>query len=228
MRSCSRARAPFQSPQSRHWICSDNSLASNPHQIPTLQCFIPKSPETSPSPGLSRTDPLGRSKEEAAQLFATGQTSGWGHIWKQETSQEQRLMGFWESKFKQCAHGPGVIINQSKSGEYVAVFCSYVCGYSVQTAAACRFPDSPQPVLAYELKCQLRYFSPLHLYLLSFVLGFIIAFLPSLSLSETLPHAPPCSPSNFPYSGRKRGRRRHPGASRTEGGHGLRWSLEIF
>lgn len=163
---CSRARgAPFQSPQSRHWICSDNSLASNPHQIPTLQCFIPKSPETSPSPGLSRTDPLGRSKEEAAQLFVTRQTSGWGHIWKQETSQEQRLMGFWESKFKQCAHGPGVIINQSKSGEYVAVFCSYAFGHSTKTAATCRFPDCPQPVLAYKLKYQLRYFSPPHLYL---------------------------------------------------------------
>lgn len=149
MRSCSRARALVLS---RHWICSDNSLASNPHQISTLQCFVPISPLTSPSPGLSHTDPLGQSKEDAAQLFATGQTSGWGHIWKQETSQEQRLMGFWKSKFKQCAREPGVIINQSKSGEYVAVFCSYVFGHSMKTAATCCFPDCPQPVLAYKLK----------------------------------------------------------------------------
>lgn len=105
-------------------------------------------------------------------------------------------MGFWESKFKQCAHGPGVIVNQSKSGEYVAVFCSYAFGHSTKTAATCRFPDCPQPVLAYKLKFQLRYFSPPHLYLLSFVVEFIITFLPSLSLSETLPHVPPRSPSN--------------------------------
>lgn len=69
-------------------------------------------------------------------------------------------MGFWESKLKQCAHEPGVIINESKSGEYVAAFCSCVFGHSMKTAATCCFPDCPQPVLASKPKYQFRYFFP--------------------------------------------------------------------
>lgn len=144
-------------------------------------------------------------------------------------------MGFWESKLKQCAHELGVIINQSKSGEYVAASCSCVFGHSMKAAATCCFPDCPQPVLASKLKYQFRYFSLPHLNLLSFVLEFIITFLPSLpyiiSLSETLPHAPRCSSNSWPLlftAGGREGGGRHPGTSGTEGGHGLRWCLEIF
>jgi hypothetical protein len=41
-------------------------------------------------------------------------------------------MGLWESKFKQCAHKSGVIVNQSKIGKDVAVFYPYIFGHPVK------------------------------------------------------------------------------------------------
>lgn len=41
-------------------------------------------------------------------------------------------MGLWKSKFIQCAHESGAIINQSKRGKDVAVFYPYVFGCPVE------------------------------------------------------------------------------------------------
>lgn len=67
---------PFQGPQFWHWICSDNALAGNPHQIPTLQWSLLKAQKQARTDaGLFHTEPLGSRKENAGQLLATGQTS---------------------------------------------------------------------------------------------------------------------------------------------------------